>query len=266
MQVLTRSLSAFWNSPRWVNFVANAFAALGIAVFGVIAAWWLSERSMFRIQEVRVTATKGFELKHVALGPLQQQLKGYLESEPTASFFRLRLDKVRELSEGVSWVRHARVRRVWPNRLEISVEEHEALALWDDGRIVNTFGELFSANLDEAEEEGALPEFSGPLGSEKLVLSRYAELRRLLVPLNVQPTALTLSSRQAWEAQLDDGSKLLMGREQGLPIDERVKRWVTAYPEAKAKLNGRAELIDLRYPNGFALGELTNVSESRTKP
>ena len=264
MQIVARTLSGFWNNPRWVSFAANAFTALGLLVLMGSAAWWLSERPMFRIKEVRVTATRGFELKHVALGPLQQQLKGYLESERTASFFMLNLDKVRELSEGASWVRHARVRRVWPNRLEISVEEHEALALWDDGRIVNTFGELFSANLDEAEEDGALPEFSGPLGTERLVVSRYAELRRLLVPLNVQPLALTLSSRQAWEAQLNDGSKLLMGREQGLPIEERVRRWVGAYPEAKAKLNGRAELIDLRYPNGFALGELTNVSESRT--
>jgi cell division protein FtsQ len=264
MQAFTRSFSVYWNSPRWVGFTANILVTLGFLVLLSSAAWWLSERSMFRIKEVRVTASPGFELKHVALGPLQQQLKGYLESERSASFFRLSLDKVRELSEGVSWVRHSRVRRIWPNRLEISVEEHEALALWDDGRIVSTFGELFSANLDEAEEDGALPEFSGPLGSERLVVSRYAELRRLLVPLNVQPVALTLSSRQAWEAQLNDGSKLLMGREQGLPIDERVRRWVSAYPEAKAKLNGRAELIDLRYPNGFALGELTNVSESRT--
>jgi cell division protein FtsQ len=264
MQIFTRSLFVFWNSPRWVSFVANAMMALSLLALVGTAAWWLSERSMFRIKEVRVKASPGFELKHVALGPLQQQLKGYLESDRSASFFRLKLDTVRELAEGVAWVRHARVRRVWPNRLEISVEEHEALALWDDGRIVNTFGELFSANLDEAEEDGALPEFSGPDGSERMVVSRYAELRRLLIPLNVQPLALSLSSRQAWEAQLNDGSKLLMGREQGLPIDERVRRWVAAYPEAKAKLNGRAELIDLRYPNGFALGELTNVSESRT--
>jgi cell division protein FtsQ len=264
MQFVARTLSVFWNNPRWVSFAANASTALGLLVLMGSAAWWLSERPVFRIKEVQVAATRGFELKHVALGPLQQQLKGYLESERTASFFRLNLDKVRELSEGASWVRHARVRRVWPNRLEISVEEHEALALWDDGRIVNTFGELFSANLDEAEEDGALPEFSGPLGTERLVVSRYAELRRLLLPLNVHPLALTLSSRQAWEAQLNDGSKLLMGREQGLPIEERVRRWVGAYPQAKAKLNGRAELIDLRYPNGFALGELTNVSESRT--
>jgi cell division protein FtsQ len=264
MQIALRSLSAFWNSPRWVMLLANAMAAFGLLALLTTAAWWLSERPVFRIHEVRVSASAGYELNHVGLGSLQQQLAGYLSSERSASFFQINLDRVRELSESVPWVRHARVRRVWPNQLEISVEEHEALALWDDGRIVNTYGELFTANLAEAEDDGALPEFSGPSGTERQVVSRYAELRRLLLPLDVQPVALTLSSRQAWAAQLSDGTKLMMGREQGIPIEERVRRWVGVYPEAKAKMNGRAELVDLRYPNGFALGEFTNVSESRT--
>lgn len=263
MQAFARSLSWFWNSPRWMNLLANALVALSLVGLLATAAWWLGERQMFRIRDVSVAAAPGFQLKHVTLAPLRQQLAGQLKQDRSASFFRVNLDHVREVAESVPWVRHARVRRVWPNRLEIHVEEHEALALWDDGRIVNTYGELFSANLAEAEEDGALPEFSGPQGTERLVVSRYAELRRLLKPLDVEPVVLSLSTRQAWQTQLSDGTKLVMGREQGLPIEERVRRWVVAYPEVKAKINGRAQTVDLRYPNGFAIGELTQVSESR---
>jgi cell division protein FtsQ len=266
MQASMRTLSWFWNSPRWMTMAANALTAMCLFALIATAAWWFSERQMFRIREISVDATPGFELRHVTLRPLQQQLAGQLRHDRSSSFFRVNLDHVREVAESVPWVRHARVRRVWPNRLEIRVEEHEALALWDDGRIVNTYGELFSANLAEAEENGALPEFSGPAGTERAVVSRYAELRRLLKPLDVEPVALKLSTRQAWETQLSDGSKLLMGREQGIPIEERVRRWVAAYPEAKAKINGRAQSVDLRYPNGFALGDLTQVSENRTTP
>jgi cell division protein FtsQ len=263
MNAIARGLAVFWNSPRWVNVLANGVTALGLLTLVGAGSWWLSERPTFRIQQVQVKAAPGFELKHLAVGPLQQQLSGYLKAERSANFFRANLDRIRELSEGVPWVRHARIRRVWPDGLEVRVEEHEALALWDDGRIVSTYGELFSANLAEAEEDGALPEFSGPLGTEKLVVSRFAELRRLLVPLNLQPLGLSLSTRQAWSAELSDGSKLLMGRDQGLPIDERVQRWVAAYPQARAKLNARPELIDLRYPNGFALGDFSGGTAER---
>ena len=46
---------------------------------------------------------------------------------------------------------------------------------------------------------------------------------------------------------------LKMGRDEGLPVADRVARWVTAHPLIQARLNGRAEVIDLRYPNGFAV-------------
>ena len=51
------------------------------------------------------------------------------------------------------------------------------LGAWDDGRLVNTRGELFVANPAEAEEdsETPLPELSGPAGSERDVSARYLE-------------------------------------------------------------------------------------------
>ncbi len=263
MNALARMLGWFWNSPRGLNMAANALAAVAVLSIVLSAAWWLGERSMFRIREIRVLASQGQELRHVTIGPLQRQLAGQLARDRTASFFRINLERVREITENVPWVRHARIRRVWPNKLEIALEEHEALAMWDDGRIVNTFGELFSANPAEAEEDGALPEFSGPPGSERLVVSRYAELRRLVAPLELQPVALKLSSRQAWEAQMSDGTRLMMGRDQGIPLDERVRRWVAHYPDVRTRIKGRAEVVDLRYPNGFALGDLTQVSDNR---
>lgn len=45
----------------------------------------------------------------------------------------------------------------------------------------------------------------------------------------------------------------MLGRDQGLPIEERVGRWVSAYPRVKARLAERAQIVDLRYPNGFAV-------------
>ena len=117
--------------------------------------------------------------------------------------------------------------------------------------------QLFTANLDEAEEDGPLPELAGPAGSEHQVLARYEDLKRWLTPLSRRPEAVFLSPRYAWAGRLDDGTTLLLGREQGLPIEERVTRWASVYPRVQAKLDRRAEVVDLRYPNGFAVRSLT---------
>jgi cell division protein FtsQ len=119
--------------------------------------------------------------------------------------------------------------------------------------MVNRQGELFAANVADAEAEGELLEFSGPPGSEAEVARRWGELRGLLAPLSLAPVAVSLSSRWAWSARLDDGTTLLLGRDQGLPLAERVERWVAMHGTVRARLNGEIVAVDLRYPNGFAI-------------
>jgi cell division protein FtsQ len=173
--------------------------------------WWLVQRPGHALRSVSIDAMPGTDMRHVSsllLGQaVRQRLKG--------NFFTIDLDLVRAGFEQVPWVRRATVRRIWPNRLAVSIEEHRPLALWGDGRLLNTFGELYTANLAEAEEDGPLPHFAGPPGSESRVLTRYEEMRRWLAPLGRTPQALVLSARYAWAAQLDDGTRLMLGRDQG---------------------------------------------------
>ena len=246
-----------WHHVRLLRAITRALLVLvGLAVL-VTAASWTMRREAFSLRAVRVEATPGHTLRQTS----ETLLRRTIGQRVHGNFFTVELDAARAVVETIPWVRGALVRRVWPNRLVISIEEHRALGLWEDGRLVNTYGELFSANLDEAEEDGALPQFSGPKGSEIAVVRRYAELRELIAPLGVVPVGVSLSSRHAWAAQLDDGTRLVIGREQGVALAERVSRWVAAYPAVKERLNRRAEVVDLRYPNGFALRSLSQLGD-----
>jgi cell division protein FtsQ len=239
----------FWHDTRLLNLLANAL--IGLALTSLLAAggWWLVHRPGHELHRVTIDPMAGTELRHVSsllLGQaVRQRLKG--------NFFTVDLDAVRAGFEQVPWVRRATVRRVWPNGLAVAIEEHRPLALWGDAGLLNTFGEVYTANLAEAEEEGDLPHFAGPPGSQQRVLTRYEELRRWVAPLGRTPQTLVLSARYAWAAQLDDGTRLMLGRDQGLPIEERVVRWVSAYPRVSARLSERVQVVDLRYPNGFAV-------------
>src|SRR3546814_10356015 len=98
----------------------------------------------------------------------------------TGNFFSVDLDETRELIETVPWVRHARIRRVWPNALRIQIEEQQPLALWNENQMINSWGEAFSANQGELPDDADLPQLNGPVSSERLVVQRYAELARWL--------------------------------------------------------------------------------------
>jgi len=238
-----------WHDVRLLNAAANGLMALaGAALLAGLAAW-LVQRPTFALQAVVVEPAAELPLQHVNRALLRSAGAARLQG----NFFTVDLAAVRESFEQVPWVRRAQVRRIWPNTLRVGIEEHQPLAVWQDGRLVNRQGELFAANVAEAEAEGALLEFSGPPGSEGEVTRRWHELREQLAPLSLAPESLTLSARYAWSARLDNGTVLLLGREQGLPIAERVARWVSLAPTVQARLNREIAMVDLRYPNGFAM-------------
>lgn len=238
-----------WHNVRVLHASANALLGLTLAAVLAVAAFWLVNLPVFTLRGVSIEAAPGTELRYVSTTLLRASVMHRVRG----NFFTVDLDAVRAGFETVPWVRRATVRRIWPDQLMATIEEHRPLALWGDGRLMNTYGELYAANLDEAEEDGPLPELAGPPASERAVLARREELARWLAPLGRTPVAVSLSPRYAWSARLDDGTTLLLGREQGLPIEARVTRWAQVYPRVMARLDGQPEVVDLRYPNGFAV-------------
>jgi cell division protein FtsQ len=237
-----------WHNIRLLHAGANALFALALIGTLVSAGWWVVHRPVFELRAVSIEPREGSELRYVS-SPLLRQAAGRV----SGSFFTVNLDTVRAAFESVPWVRRATARRVWPNRLQVTIEEHRAVAQWGDSRLINTYGELFAANLADVEDGPPLPELFGPQGSHATVIERWDELRRWLEPVGREPTLLRLTQRHAWTARLDDGTTLLLGRDQGLPIETRVRRWVGAHQRVQSRLAARAEVIDLRYPNGFAV-------------
>ncbi len=147
------------------------------------------------------------------------------------------------------------MRREWPNKLIVMLEEHIPLGTWgEDGRLLSVKGDVFTANLAEAEEDGELPELAGPVGSEKEVVDLFEDLHEWFARSGLKPASLHLSGRYAWTVGLDNGMKVELGREQNkAALKARVDRLMGIYPELVARLQDRIESIDMRYPNGLAL-------------
>lgn len=172
------------------------------------------------------------------------------------TFFTADLAQTKAAFESLPWVRSVSVRRQWPDRLVVRLEEHQALARWNDeggNRFVSVLGEAFNA-AGETALAARLPLLTGPEGSEREVARQYALLRERLGVIGLAPQVLTLSPRQAWTLRLADGLVLEIGREQAQSsVQARIERFVAHYAVTVGRLNARVEVVDLRYPNGFAV-------------
>jgi cell division protein FtsQ len=255
-----------WHDVRALNATAGALMALTVLACIASGVWWVSQRPMFTLRKVTVESMYGIGLKHVNELTVRNSVLGKIKG----NFFTTNLEQVRTTFEAVPWVRRATVRREWPNQMIVQVEEHEALGTWgEDGRLLSVKGDVFTANLAEADDDHALPAFDGPPGSEHEVLARFGELRGWFAPIRLVPLSLSLSNRYAWTVKLDNGMSVALGREQDKDtLQTRVRRLVGVYPQLVARLQeGRIDTIDMRYPNGLALASSALlVPNDATKP
>lgn len=262
-----------FNDARLTNLIANALALLAVIalVAGVVA--WIAQRPYFAIAKMQIEPIQGDQLNFVSAATVKATIAGQVQG----NFFSVSLDQTRDLIETVPWVRHARVRRVWPDTLRVQIEEQQPLALWNENQMINSWGEAFTANQGELADDAVFPQLNGPASSERLVVQRYAELARWFAPLSLRVKEVTLSPRYAWEVRLSNGVHLSLGRDPAadvadphgrsgaLPFASRIERFVQAWPQLAQRLEGRAlSSADLRYANGFAI-TLAPVPNTSTK-
>lgn len=226
-----------WHKPATLNRVSDLLITLAILMMVYGAVHFVVHLPAFALREVRVDGV----LAHVT----GEQLEVIVKRELKGNFFTLKLAATQASFEKLPWVRQVQVRRQWPDRLDITLEEHQPLARWGAAALVNSYGEVFQAAYD-----GELPLFVGPDGAAKEVAIQYDYFRRNLAMIGKIPLRVQVSPRRAWQIQLEDGLTLELGREQ---IEARLTRFVAAYERTLGKLGRRIDYVDLRYANGFAV-------------
>ena len=233
---------------RLMNTVANTVFVL--AGLGAVAAGlaWLMRSPVFPIRSIQLEGDLARNNVPTIRANAAPRLAG--------NFFSVDLQQGREAFETVPWVRRAVVRRVWPDRLAVRLEEHRAVALWvgEDGveRLVNSFGEVFDANVGDVEEDN-LPVLSGPEGSAPQMLTLVQRLAPTLAPLNVEVQRVQLSGRGSWRLELDSGATLELGRGSAADLQARTERFVRTVATVTTRWQAPLEYADLRHTDGYAV-------------
>jgi cell division protein FtsQ len=225
-----------WDNAPLLRNIANMLfgVSLVLVLYGTVR--YVLSLPVFPLRTVELTA----EPQRVPTELLEKVVR----EQMSGNFFTVDLDKTRQAFEKLPWVRKVSVRRKFPWSLEVDVEEHVALARWNDKDLVNTHGEVFSGKVEQP-----LPVFIGQPDTSVQVTQMYGELNSALQPLHQQIAQISLSPRFAWQVKLDKGMVLELGREE---MQERLSRFVKVYPYSLASMTRPVNHVDLRYHNGFA--------------
>lgn len=255
-EVCTSLASPLWNHPgrmqKLSRFLLRCFAVM--VCVGILV--WLSQRPVFALRQVVIEPVVGQTLKHINKPVVKQQVLETVQG----NFFSVRLEDVKRGFESMPWVRHANVRRVWPNGLIVSIEEQKPFGTWggaDSHTLMNTHGELFAGRISDVGDGIQLIDFSGPEDASKEVMRLYEKANAWFKSWNTEVKSLTLSDRYAWHVKLSNGMKVEFGRDEENSdktlTEDRVARLFKYWPQVQEKWANRVDAIDLRYANGFAV-------------
>ena len=174
------------------------------------------------------------------------------------SLLFLDVASTRRRLEATPWVAHATVRKLYPGRLEISVQERDPFGLWQSA------GKLFVIAADGTVlgpyEEGRsprLPLFVGPGAAPRAqaflaVVDRYPEIREQL-------RASVLVAERRWNLKLRSGLEIRLP-ESGI---EQALDKLIALERDKKLLSRDLTAIDLRLPDRVSVRLSDDAAQAR---
>ena len=112
-----------------------------------------------------------------------------------AGFFAVELDAVKAAVEALPWVESAEVRKHWPDRIDVRVEERLPIAFWGEDRLLSHRGDVFVANLAGVSQD--LPHLDGPDLRASEVWAQHRAARERLADIGIDVRGTRMNQRGA---------------------------------------------------------------------
>ncbi|HKK16430.1 MAG TPA: cell division protein FtsQ/DivIB [Gammaproteobacteria bacterium] len=214
--------------------------ALGFTSFLVWAGHTLMSPGTLPIKQVRIEG----DFRNLST----QVLQDLIRNEVKGGFFNINVTAIRKALLREPWVSDVSVHRVWPDSLQVYVDEEVAVTRWNDDGLLNNRGRLFRPEKNTIPVD--LPRLRGPAQSQAQMLEKYYYLDQQLSLLDMSLAELVLDDRRSWKFVTTAGLTVVIGKDD---FDERTERFFRMVPSSLAEKINDAEQVDMRYPNGFAV-------------
>lgn len=235
------------NQPTnwWGYFKLFCFVSGLVAGYVLYNNWsnWLSLLDKHPI--------RAYALTHQTQFTKDADVRSALSQEPTLQgYFTQDIQQIRQKLLTISWVKDATVRKIYPDRLNITLFEYQPVAIWNEHKLLSAQGDIFSLPSERFDPKG-LPILFGPDSQANEVLQAWYKIQQDLASRQLTLKSISTDVRGAWSIRLDNGIELRLGRGDWLA---KIDRFVSVFPDIDVPEGKRLTYVDLRYKNGVAIG------------
>ena len=165
-----------------------------------------------------------------------------------AGFFTVNLSNFEDDLNNLGWVYKANIKRQWPYKLIIELEEQIPIFRWNEQQLLNKYGHVFSANSNESFDHR--PELRGEPGRALYLANLYEQYSHQFAALDISITSLHEDARYDKVMILSNDVRLNMGRGD---VAQQMQHCLRALALLSAKERSAIATIDLRHSNGLAV-------------
>lgn len=200
----------------------------------------------------------------------KEKIESIVKSKIDGGYFTVDLNGIRVSLMQQPWIKNVSLRRQWPATLDVIITEQIPVAYWNDDGYINDSGEVFKP--EKISRQLNLPTLNGPEGHHNNVWKFMNVLYQEMALLEFEVVRLDLDERRSWQMVVSkyENSADVTGKAPAQKIDvklgrfeteKRLQRFIRILPSLtvghvhtdKILTNKNIKVIDMRYPNGFAV-------------
>lgn len=213
---------------------------------------YLSQMSeLLPIRTIQLSGT----FENLDQGEVEQTLQQYIGQ----GFFSLDIHQLQQLLHQKSWTESVSVRRVWPDKIRVTITEKKPVARWDQRHLLSDSARVYLADTAAFTH---LPIVHAANHQPEWALQRFYSLQARFERVDERLMALRIDSRGALDVELINGLQIKLGRSD---IGRKIDRLVSIYQQQILPRREQIQRLDLRYSNGFAVAWKQEVLQGQDK-
>ena len=203
-----------------------------------------NKKIYFRVVEININPA---EIKNSNEEKIREYTEKYLINK---SWFNFDIDILKKELEKIEWVNTVGVRRVYPRKVKLSIEEHVPLVIWNNKYYINSYGEIFFVkNISKK-----LPRLNSKNDRSETLFKYYSFFSNNLLTNKISDKIIEINENdiRSLSILLSSGISVRFGSKN---INDKMRIFFKSY---KKILNTsdlkKIRYIDMRYSNGFSIG------------
>lgn len=216
--------------------IGKLLISAGVVVLGIFSARMIDDVA---IDSIYVASS----LNRVSKQDIAQIVKRYEYD----GFFTLRLKEFENDLNDLGWVYKANIKRQWPYKLVIEIEEQMPMFRWNQDYLLNKYGQPFPVDDESFEDR---PLLKGEYGREQVLAQLYEQYNHQFNALGIAIKSLEEDARYDKVMHLNNGVIINMGRDN---VELQMQRCLKMFALLSDEERTAIATIDLRHSHGLAI-------------